>query len=326
MTDEDAQLPAQQVPDEQLPDEWDPDQLPAQHGRTFVVTGANSGTGFEAALALAGAGAHVVLAVRDGFKGQAAADRIRGQHPDASLDVRRVDLASLRSVRGFAADLLREVPRIDVLVNNAGVMAPPRRFQTVDGFELQLGTNFLGPFALTNLLLPRLLESPAPRVVTMSSGVALWGRIHHQDLQWVHGYRPQRAYAQSKLADLYLAQHLARAADARGWDLRSTAAHPGFARTNLQTAGAALGRDKPRRSLFTVLPVPSQSAAAGAEPLLAAATDPAVANGAYLGPAGPLGLVGPPAPVHLTRRMRDPRAAAWLWQESERLTGTHLPH
>lgn len=297
--------------------------VPDQHGRTAVVTGANSGTGLEAAKRLAGAGAHVVLAVRDAAKGERALAEVRALHPAASAEVRILDLADLASVEKFVVGL--DLPHVDLLLNNAGVMAPPERFETVDGFELQLGTNFLGPLALTNRLLPLLLAAPAPRVVTMSSVAAHWGRIRTGDLQWTRGYSPQRAYGQSKLADLYLARHLARVADERGWALLSAAAHPGFTRTNLQTAGASLGRDKPSRSLLDLPFVPVQEPAQGAEPMLFAATDPDAQRGAYYGPSGTFSLVGPTGPAHLSRHMRDERAAAWVWDAAEKLTGTRLP-
>ncbi|MBO9554603.1 SDR family oxidoreductase [Cellulomonas sp.] len=300
--------------------------VPSQHGRTFVVTGANSGTGRAAAEQLAAAGARVVLAVRNVEKGEKALAEIRAAHPEADLEVRALDLADLASVRRFADALTADLDHLDVLVNNAGVMVPPTRFETVDGFELQMGTNFLGPFALTNQLLPLLLAAPEPRVATMSSGVANWARIRFDDLLWTRRYRPWRAYGQSKLADLHLARHLARVSDERGWPLLSTAAHPGFTRTNLQTAGASLGRDTPRRSVFTGHSVmPSMLPPEGAGSILLAATSPLAAQGGYYGPTGRLGLVGEPGPVRLNRRMRDTATAARLWAVAQDLTGTALP-
>ncbi len=224
--------------------------VPDQTGKLAVVTGANSGTGKEATRRLAAAGAHVVMAVRTIAKGEHARAEILARHPGARLEVRRVDLADLASVREFADGLLEGGTPADLLLNNAGVLAPPARMTTADGFELQFGSNFLGPFALTVRLLPLVLAAPAPRVVTMSSGTANYSRIHFDDLQWQRRYSANFAYAQSKLADLLLAQHLAAVAAKRGWNLLSTAAHPGFTRTNLQTAGASLGRDKPKRSLL----------------------------------------------------------------------------
>jgi NAD(P)-dependent dehydrogenase (short-subunit alcohol dehydrogenase family) len=300
--------------------------VPDQSGRLAVVTGANSGTGKEATKRLAAAGARVVLAVRTIAKGEAARAEILAAHPDARLEVRRVDLADLASVRDFAEGLTADGTPLDLLVNNAGVMTPPTRMTTADGFELQFGSNYLGPFALTMRLLPLLLTARAPRVVTMSSGLANMGRIHFDDLQWERRYRPIGAYSQSKLADLYLARHLATVAVERGWQLMSNAAHPGYTRTNLQTAGASLGRDKPTRALFTRVPMmPSQAPEQGTEPLLYAATSPDAVNGGYYGPSRFHELVGPTKAARLNRRMRDDATAARLWTEAERLTGTGLP-
>src|SRR4051794_19625609 len=177
-------------------------QVPDQTGRRFIITGANSGTGKEAATRLAGAGADAIMAVRTPVKGEAAREEILREIPEAKLEVRRIDLADLASVRAFAQGLLDEGTPINVLINNAGVMSPPTRMTTADGYELQFGSNFLGPFALTNLLLPLLLAADAPRVATMSSGTANFGSIHFNDLQFTRRYRPFSSYAQSKLADL----------------------------------------------------------------------------------------------------------------------------
>ncbi len=296
--------------------------VPDQRGRRFAVTGANSGLGFETAKRLAGAGASVVMAVRDAGKGEAARADILSVQPDADVEVRVLDLADLGSVRAFAASVEAD-GHLDVLVNNAGVMVPPKRLQTADGFELQFGTNFLGPFALTVLLLPLLLGSEAPRVTTLSSMTANWGRIRIDDLQSQHSYNPSRAYAQSKLADLLLGLRLASIAVERGWSLMSTIAHPGYTRTNLQTAGRNLGRDEPlspgRRTL-----VPSQLPPQGAEPTLFAAADPAAEQGAYYGPSQWGGLVGPPTRVDLPRSARDIDLPAAIWAAGESLTGIRL--
>ena len=301
--------------------------VPDQTGRRVIVTGANSGTGKEAARRLAGAGASVVMAVRTVAKGEQARDEILAGHPGARLEVRRVDLADLASVQEFSDGLIAEGTPVDVLINNAGVMAPPARMTTADGFELQFGSNFLGPFALTVRLLPLVLAAPAPRVVTMSSGVVSYGRIRTGDLQWERRYRPNLAYAQSKLADLMMALRLAAIAVERDWDLLSVAAHPGFTRTNLQTAGASLGRDRPRRTVFNTVGhlLPAQEVGPGTEPLLYAATSPSAVPGGYYGPGGSFGLVGPTTFVRPPRRARDPEAAARLWAEAERLTGVSLP-
>ncbi|MET8325964.1 SDR family oxidoreductase [Streptomyces sp. NPDC005181] len=303
--------------------------VPEQTGRLAVVTGANSGTGKEAARRLAAAGARVVMAVRTVAKGERARAEILAQHPDAWLEVRRIDLADLASVEEFADGLIADGTPLDLLLNNAGVMAPPTRMTTADGFELQLGSNFLGPFALTLRLLPLLLAAPAPRVATMSSGTANYGRVHFEDLQWERRrYSPNLAYAQSKLADLMLTRQLADIAAERGWGLLSTGAHPGYTRTNLQTAGASLGRGKPSRLHALVGAIdflPSQGVEQGAEPLLYAATDPDAVAGGYYGPGGRFGLVGPTATARITRRALDAAANARLWSEAERLTGVALP-
>lgn len=300
-------------------------QVPDQTGRRVVITGANSGTGKEAARRLGAAGAHVIMAVRTPAKGEDAKAEILAAHPHASLEIRRVDLADLASVRAFADGLAADGVPVDLLLNNAGVMMPPTRMTTADGFELQFGSNFLGPFALTMRLLPLMLRASGPRVVTMASGMAHLGRIRFDDPQWTAGYGPTRAYAQSKLADLLFARHLATVATRRGWHLTSVAAHPGYTRTNLQTVGPNLGRDKPRRPFFTVLPLPSQAPERGTEPMLYAAAGPDAVNGGYYGPTGFMELVGPTGTARLSRRMRDDATAAKLWALAEELTGTHLP-
>ncbi len=299
--------------------------VPDQAGKLAVVTGSNSGTGKETARRLAAAGARVVIAVRTVAKGEQARAEILAQHPDAQLEVRRIDLADLASVQEFADRLIADGTPLDLLVNNAGVMAPPTRMTTADGFELQFGSNYLGPLALTVRLLPLLLAAEAPRVATMSSGTANYGRIDFDDLQWERRrYSANLSYAQSKLADLMLTQHLAVVAAERGWDLLSTGAHPGYTRTNLQTAGAALGRDKPKRSLLNLGLLPSQGVEQGAEPLLYAATSPDATAAGYYGPGGRFGLVGPTTTARITRRALDPAANARLWTTAEHLTGTSL--
>lgn len=294
--------------------------VPQQNGRRFVVTGANSGTGRETTRRLALAGAEVVLAVRSLEKGQAAKTAILAEAPDATLDVRHLDLADLASVREFAAGISSDGRPLDVLVNNAGVMIPPQRYETVDGFELQFGTNFVGPYVLTRLLLPVLLRTPGARVATMSSIVANFGRIDFDDLGWAtRRYSAIRAYAQSKLADLMLGRHLAEVATEKGWDLLSTIAHPGYTRTNLQTAGRNLARDpsdqlQPVRRTF----MPSQEPEIGAEPLLFAATSPDAEQGAYYGPSR-LAVVGKTHRARIPRSGRSLAIAARLWDVTEQL-------
>ncbi|WP_329085057.1 SDR family oxidoreductase [Streptosporangium sp. NBC_01469] len=301
--------------------------VPDQSGKFAVVTGANSGTGREAARRLADAGARVVMAVRTVAKGERARAEILARHPHARLEVRRIDLADLASVKEFADGIIAEGTPLDLLVNNAGVMAPPTRMTTADGFELQFGSNYLGPFALTVRLLPTVLAAEAPRVTTMSSGTANFGRIHFHDLQRERRYSPVLAYAQSKLADLMLTRHLAALAVQRNWNLLSTAAHPGYTRTNLQTAGASLGRDRPSRLqtlLNSVNFLPSQDVEPGTEPLLYAATSPDAVAGGYYGPGGRFGMVGPTVTARPPRRALDPVVNARLWAEAERLTGVTL--
>ncbi|TQM78665.1 short subunit dehydrogenase [Saccharothrix saharensis] len=298
-------------------------EVPDQHGKYIVVTGANSGTGKEAAKRLAGAGADVVLAVRTGTKGEQAKAEILAAHPGATLEVRRLDLADQSSVRGFADGLVAAGRPVDVLVNNAGVMNVPARTETVDGFELQLAANFLGPFALTALLLPLLLRAPEPRVVTMSSGAAAGGRIDFADLQSSRRYHPVRAYARTKLADLLLTVHLADLATERDWPLMSVGAHPGYTRTNLTTSGPHLNGGRPGLlESIGYRVVPSQDVVHGTEPLLYAATDPGAVRGGYYGPRW--ALVGPTRQVRVPRRARDKETAARLWAETERLTGTSV--
>ncbi len=300
--------------------------VPDQSGKLAIVTGANSGTGKEAATRLAGAGAKVILAVRTPEKGDAAAADIRSIHPAADLEVRRIDLADLASIKDFSDGMIADVRTVDLLLNNAGVMTPPSRIATKDGFELQFGSNFLGPFALTNRLLPLVLKAANPRITTMSSGMANFGKINFDDLNWTRKYRSAAAYSQSKLADLMLSRRLADVALERGWDLISNAAHPGFTNTNLQTAGASLGQEKPTNAWFTRLGLlPSQEPQQGAEPMLYAATSPEAINKGYYGPSGRFGLVGPTGVAGLNRRMRNDEVARKLWDAAEELTGTKLP-
>jgi len=301
-------------------------KVPTQLDKIAVVTGANSGTGKETARRLAGAGAHVIMTVRTKEKGDAAREEILAQQPDAQLEVRLLDLADLSSVKTFADALLSEKRPLNLLVNNAGVMMPPKRFETVDGFELQMGTNFLGPFALTLRLMPLLLAANESRVTTMSSDVATVGSIRFNDPQWRRRYSPFFAYAQSKLADLLFAEQLSSIARARNWDLISNAAHPGFTRTNLLSAGASLGRDKPRRQwMGQATFLPSQGVEQGSEPLLYAAASPEAVSGAYYGPSRFFGLVGPTTIVRVPKSARKANLGERLWKLAEQLTDAELP-
>lgn len=301
-------------------------EVPDQTGRRIVITGANSGTGKEATKRLAAAGASIVMAVRTVSKGEDARAEIMREVPGADLEVRRIDLADLATVHEFARDLIAERRVVDTLVNNAGVMTPPDRIETADDHELQWGSNFLGPFALTNLLLPHLMTAANPRVVTMSSAVANWARIDIADLDAQRSYSPVKAYGQSKLANLLMGVHLARVARERGWPLRSTMAHPGRTHTNLLTAGRSLGSHETLMSRVAGLPfVPIQSVDIGTEPLLFAAASHTAINGAYYGPGGRMGLVGETVRTPIPRSAQGPTLAASLWAIGEAITGTRLP-
>jgi NAD(P)-dependent dehydrogenase (short-subunit alcohol dehydrogenase family) len=288
---------------------WTAGDLTSQAGRVFIVTGANSGIGLQAAQALVGAGARVVLAVRDLAKGEVAAELLGGDH-----EVRRLDLADLSSVREFAHGWQGEV---DVLINNAGVMAAPER-RTADGFELQIGTNHLGHFALTNLLLPHITD----RVVTVSSNAHRGGTIRLDDLNWERRhYQRWRAYQQTKLANLLFALELQRRLDAADSKIRSIAAHPGYAATNLQSRTESRVQDRMMaigNRLF------AQSDEAGALPILFAASQD-LPGASYVGPDGRRGTRGYPTLVGRTAAASDLETARRLWSLSEELTGVSFP-
>ncbi|SDE41612.1 SDR family NAD(P)-dependent oxidoreductase [Auraticoccus monumenti] len=298
-----------------MTDSWTEQHIPDQHGRVAVVTGANTGLGFETARMLAERGATVVLAVRDVGKGERAAARIEGE-----VAVQELDLTSLDSIRSAAADLRAAHPRIDLLVNNAGVMFPPRQ-TTADGFELQLGTNHLGHFALTGLLLDRLLPVPGSRVVTVSStGHRIRAGIHFEDLQWERSYSRVAAYGQSKLANLMFTYELQRRLAPRGTTI-AVAAHPGLSNTELT-------RSTPRALRVPVAwltPLLTQEAEMGALPTLRAATDPAVSGGQYYGPGGRGEVRGYPRLVGSSAGSHDQSAQQRLWRISEELTGVTFP-
>jgi NAD(P)-dependent dehydrogenase (short-subunit alcohol dehydrogenase family) len=302
--------------------------IPPQTGKVAVVTGANSGIGLEAARRLAGAGADVVLAVRNPTKGAAAVDDIRASHPGAKVSAEALDLSSLASVRDFALTMAGRDRPIDILVNNAGIMAVPKRAVTADGFELQLGTNHLGHFALTGRLLPLLRRADAPRVVTISSTAARFGRVNFDDLQSERKYGAWRAYGQSKLADLLFALELQRRSVANGWGVTSNAAHPGSTHTNLQSTGRNLGRDSQGNGLigfFMHFPGVSQMAAQGALPTLYAATSPDAVGSGYYGPDGFQEMNGLPAPARFPKRALNEQDAARLWDVAEQLTEVSYP-
>lgn len=283
-------------------------------GKRAIITGANSGLGLQSAIALARKGAEVVLACRDEQRGRKAVEVVRELSGSASVEVRLLDLASLASVRAFADGLSGPV---HVLLNNAGVMATPRT-TTADGFELQFGTNHLGHFALTGLLLPQLREAGAARVVTLSSLAHKRGHIDFGDLQSERRYRRWSAYGQSKIANLFFMVELDRRAREAGWDLTSVAAHPGLATTNL-TAGMRMPVVLDVLSGFVRLM--GQSDAAGALPGLYAATEPDVRGGDYYGPSGPGETRGAPTLVAPVPRVLDRDIAVRLWNRSTELTG-----
>jgi NAD(P)-dependent dehydrogenase (short-subunit alcohol dehydrogenase family) len=297
---------------------WTSSDLPDQTGRRVVVTGANSGIGYQAALELARKGASVVLAVRDpDGRGRESAERIVAAAPGAEVDVRRLDLADLATVRAFAAEW--DGP-LDLLVNNAGVMALPRQL-TADGFERQIGTNHLGHFALTGLLLPALLRTAAPRVVTVSSNAHKIGKMDFDDLMGERRYRRWAQYGQAKLANLLFAFELQRRADAARAPLTSVACHPGYASTNLQSQHARATDSKADAAVNRVLNLLfAQSEAAGAWPTLYAATQD-LPGGTYVGPGGPAEFRGHPKIVTGTKAAYDLESARRLWEISEGLTG-----
>lgn len=299
---------------------WSVQNIPPQTGKRAVVTGVG-GLGFEAALALVGAGAEVVLAGRNAKKGADAVKHIVRMLPQARVRFELLDLASLASVYSFADRLLADAQPIAILVNNAGVMMPPQRQTTADGFELQLGTNYLGHFALTARLLPLLGQGRA-RVVNLSSVAHRRAVIQFDDLQWERRYRRWAAYGQSKLAMLMFSLELQRRSAQEGWGLSSYAAHPGFARTELIANGPKLGPLLAQINQW-FQPFVSHSAAQGALPILFAAVDPQAQPGAYYGPDGWYELKGPPHLAKIAAPARDATAAARLWEVSEQLTGAH---
>ena len=294
--------------------------MPQQRGRSAVVTGAG-GLGYETALALARAGAEVVLAGRNASKGAQALAQIRTAAPDAKVAFELLDLASLASVAAFAEHLGQSRGSLDLLINNAGVMALPKRQTTADGFEMQFGVNHLGHFALTGRLLPLLRKATAPRVVAVSSVAHRNGKIAFDDLQAERRYTPFVAYSQSKMANLLFALELQRRSDAAVWGLTSTAAHPGYAYTDLIQNGPGADSLLNKFDLRFAHRFVGHSAAAGALPLLYAATAPEATGGAYIGPGGFMELQGPPKAAKIAPYARNPQVAARLWAASEALTG-----
>lgn len=301
---------------------WTESNVPDQSGRTAIVTGANTGLGYETARALAARGARVVIAVRDTAKGDQAAAKIRAATPKADLQVLELDLGSLQSVRTAAERITTDHPRIDLLINNAGVMYPPKQ-TTADGFELQFGTNHLGHFALTGLLLENVLAADNSRIVAVASiAHRIQAEIDFDDLQWERRpYNRVAAYGQSKLANLMFSYELNRRL--AGKSTISVAAHPGISNTELMrhTPGSSLPGVGALTGLVTNSPL------VGALATLRAATDPTVRGGQYYGPAFPVaafGLVGHPQLVTSSEQSHDAAVARRLWQVSEELTDVHI--
>ncbi len=291
---------------------WTTVNIPNQDSRIALITGANSGLGYETARALARKGARVIMAVRNLDKGQAAADAIMRENPAAQLDLMQVDLASLESVRAFAEAVRERYGALHILVNNAGVMALPERRETADGFEMQFGVNHLGAFALTGHLLDLLLATPGARVVAVSSGAHRTGHVDFDNLNAEKGYSRWPAYGLSKLANLLYTYELQRRFERAGADVIAVAAHPGYTATNLQQHSGIFSR---------LNHLVAQHVEVGALPILYAATDPGVQGGAYYGPDGVFEMRGYPKRVDSTRKSKNPENARRLWEASEELTG-----
>jgi NAD(P)-dependent dehydrogenase (short-subunit alcohol dehydrogenase family) len=303
---------------------WTADQIPDLDGKTAIVTGANSGLGFETAFELARNGAQVVLACRNLEKAAATAESIRTAHPQAAVESLQLDLADLASVRAFSGKFLSSHRELHLLCNNAGVMALPLR-RTADGFEMQFGTNHLGHFALTGLLLEPLMRTSGARVVTTSSTAHKIGRMNFSDLQSERSYSRVRAYGQSKLANLLFAYELQRRLAANGAGTISLACHPGYAATNLQLAAPRMtGSSWMERTTEWANGVFAQSAAMGALPTLYAATSPGARGGDYIGPSDYFESWGHPKKVQSNGRSHDAEAAHRLWDISETLTGVRF--
>lgn len=306
--------------------------VPDLSGKLAIVTGANSGLGFGLTRRLSAAGADVLMAIRNRTKGEAAIQEIRTRVPDAKLTIKDLDLSSLASVAALGEQLNSEGRPIDILINNAGVMTPPERDMTADGFELQFGSNHLGHFALTVHLLPLLRAANGARVVSLSSLAARRGRIHFDDLQFERSYAPMAAYGQSKLAVLMFARELDRRSREAGWGIMSNAAHPGLTKTNLQISGPSHGRQKPAlmQRLYTAswrfAPFFWQEIDEGMLPALYAAATPQAEGGAFYGPRGFYEAAGGGVTeAKVPARARNQADCQRLWEVSERLTGVSYP-
>jgi NAD(P)-dependent dehydrogenase (short-subunit alcohol dehydrogenase family) len=306
--------------------------VPDLSGKLAVITGSNSGLGFGLASRLSAAGADVVMAIRNRAKGEAAIDEIRATVPDAKLTIKPLDLSSLAGVAALGEQLNADGRLIDILINNAGVMTPPKRDTTTDGFELQFGSNHLGHFALTAHLMPLLRAADSPRVVSLSSLAARQGRIHFDDPQFEKSYTPMQAYGQSKLAVLMFARELDRRSKEAGWGILSDAAHPGLTKTNLQISGPSHGRSKPStmeqlyKLSWRLTPFLWQEIDEGILPALYAATSPQAEGGAFYGPHGIYEAAGGGvATAKVPARARNDADCRRLWEISEKLTGVSYP-
>ncbi|MEO8970443.1 MAG: oxidoreductase [Ktedonobacteraceae bacterium] len=297
---------------------WTTADIPDLHGHSAIVTGANSGLGLETTRALATKGASVIMACRDQEKGRKAKSAIEESVPGASLELMSLDLSSLTAIRAFAERFRANHTQLDLLFNNAGVMAIPYR-KTQDGFEWQFGTNYLGHFALTGLLLPTLLATPRSRVISTSSIAHVAGKIAFDNLNNERSYSRWSAYGKSKLADLMFAFELQRRLKRAGVDTISVAAHPGFSHTSLQSTSATEANAAIEHLMYSFYG--GQSAAMGALPQLYAATAPYIFGGEYIGPDGLFGLSGYPKKVRASKKAYDEQVAARLWEVSVELTG-----
>jgi NAD(P)-dependent dehydrogenase (short-subunit alcohol dehydrogenase family) len=297
---------------------WTPRQIPPQQGRLAIITGANSGIGYQAAKYVARVGAIVILACRNAEKGEAARAQIVAGQPSAKVEMRILDVADLDSVRRFATEFLSEDRPLDLLINNAGVMAIPKRRTTPQGFEMQFGTNHLGHFALTGLLLPALLRQPESRVVTVASIAHKSGRLNFDDLNAERSYDPRGAYQQSKLANLIFGLEFDRRLRAHAAKTTSVIAHPGVAVTSIVTNG--MGTGLKGRIVNALLPFVAQSDDRGSWPLVYAATSPDAHGGGYYGPDGIAEIKGAPTEVKPKPHALDPATGKRLWEVSETLT------
>ncbi len=298
---------------------WTTRDIPSQAGKLAIVTGANSGIGYHTALELVRAGAHVILACRNPAKADEAKNRILSAVPQAAVEISQVDMADLDSIRAFAEAFVASGRKLDMLINNAGVMGFPQRTPTAQGFEGQFGTNHLGHFALTGELMPALLKTPHSRVITVASIAHKGGRMRFEDPNWERAYDPRKAYQQSKLANLLFGLELDRRLKRANADVASIMAHPGVATTSIISNGMGSGVQAKIASM--VLPLFAQSDARGAWPTLYAATSPDAKGGHYYGPDGIAEIKGLPTEVRPKPHALDPVAAARLWHISEQMTG-----